>query len=66
MITRIKILMPLSHNHMFASVRRRIGTRRVGLSASFAYIKVRGPFVQTLCIEKDSYVDVISRVNIFR
>ena len=23
------------------------------------YIKVRGPFVQTLCIEKDSYMDAI-------
>ena len=22
-------------------------------------IKVRGPFIQTLCIEKDSYVDAI-------
>ena len=25
----------------------------------FANIKVRGPFVQTLCIEKDSYIDAI-------
>ena len=23
------------------------------------YLKVRGPFVQTLCIEKDSYMDAI-------
>ena len=23
------------------------------------FIKVRGPFVQTLCIEKDSYMDAI-------
>ena len=23
------------------------------------YIKMRGPFVQTLCIEKDSYMDAI-------
>ena len=23
------------------------------------YIKVRDPFVQTLCIEKDSYIDAI-------
>ena len=23
------------------------------------YVKVRGPFVQTLCIEKDSYMDAI-------
>ena len=30
------------------------------------YLKVRGPFVQTLCIEKDSYMDAIYRVNIFR
>ena len=29
-------------------------------------LKVRGPFVQTLCIEKDSYMDPIYRVNIFR
>ena len=29
-------------------------------------LKVRGPFVQTLCIEKDSYMDAIYRVNIFR
>ena len=29
-------------------------------------VKVRGPFVQTLCIEKDSYMDAIKRVNIFR
>ena len=28
--------------------------------------KVRDPFVQTLCIEKDSYIDAILRVNIFR
>ena len=24
-----------------------------------SYLKVRGPFVQTLCIEKDSYMDAI-------
>ena len=30
------------------------------------FIKVRGPFVQTLCIEKDTYMDAIKRVNIFR
>ena len=29
-------------------------------------IKVNGPFVQTLCIEKDSYMDAILRVSIFR
>ena len=29
-------------------------------------LKVRGPFVQTLCIEKDSYMDAIERVNIFK
>ena len=23
------------------------------------FVKVRGPFVQTLCIEKDSYMDAI-------
>ena len=26
---------------------------------SFKFFKVRGPFVQTLCIEKDSYMDAI-------
>ena len=31
-----------------------------------SFIKVRCPFVQTLCIEKDSYMDAIQRVNIFR
>ena len=29
-------------------------------------IKVRGPFVETFCIEKDSYMDAISRVNTFK
>ena len=31
-----------------------------------SFIKVMGPFVQTLCIEKDSYMNAIQRVNIFR
>ena len=28
-------------------------------------LKVRGPFVQTLCIEKESCMDAIERVNIY-
>ena len=28
-------------------------------AVSIAIFKVRGPFVQTLCIEKDSYMDTI-------
>ena len=29
-------------------------------------LKVNGPFVQTFCIEKDSYMDAIERVDIFK
>ena len=32
---------------------------RSGLRDELDVIKVRGPFVQTLCIEKDSYMDAI-------
>ena len=31
---------------------------------SYGKVKVSGPFVQTLCIEKDSYMDAILCVNI--
>ena len=37
--------------------------RRRKQTTGHSDVKVRGPFVQTLCIEKDSHMDTINRVN---
>ena len=55
---------PLLWGHPFLC--QKCGFTRGMASNQYFYLKVRGPFVQTLCIEKDSYIDAIKRVNIFR
>ena len=54
---------PLSKNHTFIMIKddmsSLIWTLKNLVNPAFCPLKVRGPFVQTLCIEKDSYMDAI-------